>query len=162
MAVIIRVIGKLSIKKSMADLLVIYMWSKDFCLGCQNLVRTLDKMNNSRPIIKIFLFPYTERTERIFSSNFANFFILPAYENARYAKMVWLENLHADRITVCFEPWQKLKARLGARKTGLSPPVFLYWPFQGGTSVVVPYCSCCLCLYFDSSITLVTYFVNFR
>ena len=25
-------------------------------------------------------------------------------------------------------------------KTGLSPQVFLYWPFQGGTSVVVPYC----------------------
>ena len=37
-------------------------------------------------------------------------------------------------------------------------PVFLYWPFQGGTSVVVPYCSCCLCLYFGSSIMLVTYF----
>ena len=34
--------------------------------------------------------------------------------------------------------------------------------FQGGTSVVVPYCSCCLCLYFGSSIMLVTYFVNFR
>ena len=32
-------------------------------------------MNNSRPIIKIFLFPYTERSERIFSSNVANFFI---------------------------------------------------------------------------------------
>ena len=30
--------------------------------------------------------------------------------------------------------------RLGTHKTGLSPPVFLYWPFQGGTSVVVPYC----------------------
>ena len=30
------------------------------------------------------------------------------------------------------------------------------------TSVVVPYCSCCLCLYFGSSIMLVTYFVNFR
>ena len=73
-----------------------------------------------------------------------------------------LENLHADRTTVCFEPWFKLRARLGARKTGLSPPVFLYWPFQGGTSVVVPYCSCCLCLYFGSSIMLVTYFVNFR
>ena len=43
-----------------------------------------------------------------------------------------------------------------------SCPVFLYWPFQGGTSVVVPYCSCCLCLYFGSSIMLVTYFVNFR
>ena len=27
---------------------------------------------------------------------------------------------------------------------------------------MVPYCSCCLCLYFDSSIMLVTYFVNFR
>ena len=73
-----------------------------------------------------------------------------------------LENLHADRTTVYFEPWQKLRARLGTRKTGLSPPVSLYWPFQGGTSVVVPYCSCCLCLYFGSSIMLVTYFVNFR
>ena len=48
-----------------------------------------------------------------------------------------LENLYADRTTVCFEPWQKLRARLGTRKTGLSPPVFLYWLFQGGTSVVV-------------------------
>ena len=27
---------------------------------------------------------------------------------------------------------------------------------------VAPYCSCCLCLYFGSSIMLVTYFVNFR
>ena len=27
---------------------------------------------------------------------------------------------------------------------------------------MVPYCSCCLCLYFDSSIMLVTCFVNFR
>ena len=51
-----------------------------------------------------------------------------------------LENLNADRTTVCFEPWWKLRARLGFRKTGLSPPVFLYWPFQGGTSVVIPYC----------------------
>ena len=69
------------------------MWSKDwiFVWDAKTLVRTLDKMNNSRPIIKIFLFPYTERTERLFSSNFANFFILPAHENARYAKMVfWL------------------------------------------------------------------------
>ena len=33
-----------------------------------------------------------------------------------------LENLHADRTTVCFEPWQKPRARLGSRKTGLSPP----------------------------------------
>ena len=27
---------------------------------------------------------------------------------------------------------------------------------------MVPYCSCCLCLYFGSSIMLVTYFVNFK
>ena len=27
---------------------------------------------------------------------------------------------------------------------------------------MVPYCSCCLCLYFGSSIMLVSYFVNFR
>ena len=33
-----------------------------------------------------------------------------------------IENLHADRTTVCFEPWQKPRARLGSRKTGLSPP----------------------------------------
>ena len=53
-----------------------------------------------------------------------------------------LENLHADRTTVCFESWQKPRARLGTRKTGLSSPapVFEYWPFQGGTSVVIPYC----------------------
>ena len=36
-----------------------------------------------------------------------------------------LENLHADWTTVCFEPWQKPRARLGSRKNGLSPfPVF--------------------------------------
>ena len=33
-----------------------------------------------------------------------------------------LENLYADRTTVCFEPWLKPRARLGSRKTGLSPP----------------------------------------
>ena len=64
------------------------MWSKDqiFIWDAKFLVRSLDKMNNSRPIIKIFLFPYTVRTEHIFSSNF---FILPIHENARYAKMVF-------------------------------------------------------------------------
>ena len=47
-----------------------------------------------------------------------------------------LENLHADRTTVYFEPWQKPSARLGSRKTGLSLPVIFYWPFQGCASVV--------------------------
>ena len=47
-------------------------------------------MNNTRPIIKLFLFPYRELTERILSSIFANFFIFfSAHENARYAKMVF-------------------------------------------------------------------------
>ena len=69
-----------------------YMWSKDqiFVWDAKTLVQTLDKMNNSRPIIKIFLFLYTERTECIFSSNFANFFISVPHESARYAKMVFL------------------------------------------------------------------------
>ena len=49
-----------------------------------------------------------------------------------------LENLHADRTTICFEPWQKPRASLGTRKTGLSPPPSnFYWPFLGGISVVV-------------------------
>ena len=34
-----------------------------------------------------------------------------------------LENLHADRTTVCLEPWQKPRARLSTHKTGLSHPV---------------------------------------
>ena len=75
-----------------------------------------------------------------------------------------LENLHADRTTVCLEPWQKPRARLGSRKTGLSPPprYFNYWPFQDGASVVVPVtCSCCRYLYFSSAIMLMTYFSKF-
>ena len=51
-------------------------------------------------------------------------------------------------------------------KPGLSHPIFLYWPFQGGTVLVLWFltvtCSCCLYLYFGSAIMLVTYFVNFR
>ena len=58
-----------------------------FVWDAKTSIRTLDKMNNSRPIIKTFLFPNTKRTERIFSSNFANFFIFAANENARYGKM---------------------------------------------------------------------------
>ena len=68
-----------------------------------------------------------------------------------------LENLHADRTVVCFEPWQKPRARLGTRKTGLSPPVIFYWPFQGGNSVVVHiYLLLCLlfCLLHDFVATL--------
>ena len=66
------------------------MCSKDrfFVWDAKTLVRTLDKMNNTRPIIKIFLFPFTERTERIFSSSFPTFLFLPAHVNSRYAKMV--------------------------------------------------------------------------
>ena len=59
-----------------------------FVWDAKTLVRTLDKMNNSIPIIKIFLFPCTERTERFFLPILPTFLFLPAHENARYAKMV--------------------------------------------------------------------------
>ena len=67
------------------------MWSKDriFVWDAKTLVRTLNKMNNSRPIIKISFFPIQNTPNVFFSSNFANFFILPAHKNATYAKMVF-------------------------------------------------------------------------
>ena len=73
----------------------------------------------------------------------------------------WVGGLRADRVAVCFEPWWRLGAGLGARGAGLGPPVFLYWPFQGGVSFVVPCCSCCLCLCFGSSVVLVACLVGF-
>ena len=76
-----------------------------------------------------------------------------------------LENLHADRTTVCFEPWQKPRARLDTRKTGLSPPQ--YFNTDRSKAVLLLWfltvtCSCCPYLYFGSAIMLVTYFVNYR
>ena len=45
------------------------------------------------------------------------------------------ENFLADQTTVCLEPWQKPRARLGSRKTGLSLPTIL---------LIVPrQCFCC-------------------
>ena len=78
------------------------------------------------------------------------------------ARHVQIHIFHTKQngIPWCHEYW-KWSSQIQSDRL-LSPPVFLYWPFQGGTSVVVPYCSCCLCLYFGSSIMLVTYFVNFR
>ena len=32
-----------------------------------------------------------------------------------------------EQLTKCFEPLEKLRVRLGTRKTGLSPPVILYY-----------------------------------
>ena len=46
----------------MVDLHVIER--SNFIRDAKTLVRTLDKINNTRPIIKIFLFPYIECTER--------------------------------------------------------------------------------------------------
>ena len=42
-----------------------------------------------------------------------------------------------------------------------APQCFLCWPFRGGASVVVPCCSCCLCLCFGSAVVLVACFVGF-
>ena len=78
-----------------------------------------------------------------------------------------LENLHADRTAVCFEPWWKPRARLGSHKTGLSPPSPLqYFNTDRSKAVLLLWfptvtCSCCPCLYFCSAITLVTYFSKF-
>ena len=74
-----------------------------------------------------------------------------------------LENLHADRTTICFEPSQKPRARLGSRKTGLSP---LYFNTDSSKAVLLLLFlnvtdSCCPYLYFGSAIMLVTYFSNF-
>ena len=62
-------------------------------------------MNNSRPIIKIFLFPNTERTERIF-------LFLPAHENARYAKMVF--RLRIGKLRIFYKYINRLL--LGSKK----------------------------------------------
>ena len=75
-----------------------------------------------------------------------------------------LENLHADRTTVCFKPWQKPRARLGPCKTGLCPQ---YFNTDRSKAVLLLWfltvtCSCCPYLYFGSAIMLVTYSVNFR
>ena len=77
-----------------------------------------------------------------------------------------LENLHADQKTVCFEPWQKPRAKLGTRKTGLSPQ---YFNTDRSKAVLMLWfltvtctCSCCSYLYFGSAIRLVTYFISFR
>ena len=43
-----------------------------------------------------------------------------------------------EQLTKCCEPPQKMRLRLWPCKTGLSPPVILYYrSFQGDTSVVV-------------------------
>ena len=49
----------------------------------------------------------------------------------------------------CYEPLQKQRVKLGACKTGLSPPVTLcYWSFQGDSSVVVLFVLCLLVFIF--------------
>ena len=66
-----------------------------------------------------------------------------------------LENLHADRTTVCFEPWQKPRARFKL-------PSILILTVPRRSSVVVPYCylfllsvySCAFC-----SIWILFYFM---
>ena len=75
---------------------------------------------------------------------------------------------HADRTTVCFEPWQKPRARLGSRKTGLSPPPPppQYFNTDRSKAVLLLWfltvtCSSCPYLYFSSAIMLVTYFSKF-
>ena len=74
-----------------------------------------------------------------------------------------LENLHEDRTALCFELWQKLRARLWSRKSGLSPK---YFNTDRSKAVLMLWfltvtCSCCPYLYVGSPIMLVTYFSEF-
>ena len=60
-----------------------------------------------------------------------------------------------------------MRARLGSRKTGLSPPHPQYVYTDRSKAVLLLWfltvtCSCCPYLYFGSAIMIVTYFVNFR
>ena len=48
-----------------------------FVWDAKTSIRTLDKMNNSRPIIKTFLFPYTERTNVFFLQFCQLFYFCP-------------------------------------------------------------------------------------
>ena len=73
-----------------------------------------------------------------------------------------LENLHADRTTVWFEPWQKPRGRWGSHKSGLSPPPPQYFNTDRSKAVLLLWfltvtCSCCPYLQFGSHIMLVTY-----
>ena len=63
-----------------------------------------------------------------------------------------LGNLHVDRTTVYFEPWQKPRAWLGSRKTGLSSPICILI-----LTAVVPYCNLFLLSVF---ILWISYYVN--
>ena len=74
---------------------------------------------------------------------------------------------------ICFPWWSidELRARLGSRKTGLSPapppPRPQYFNTGRSKAVLLFWfltvtCSCCPYLYFGSAIILLTYFVNFR
>ena len=95
--------------------------SKDriFVRDAKTLVQTLDKMNNTRPIIKIFLFPYAEHTKHIFSSNFANFFYF-----CPHTKMLdtpkWFSNCESVNsvvsINITREQKQKKKLSKGLKK----------------------------------------------
>ena len=64
-----------------------------------------------------------------------------------------------------FSMEDELRARLGSRKTGLSPPL-QYFNTDRSKAVLLLWflavtCSCCPYLYFGSPIMLVTYFSKF-
>ena len=66
-----------------------------------------------------------------------------------------------------FEPWQKPRARLGTRKTSLTPPPPQYFNTDRSKAILLLWfltvtCSCCAYLFYGSAIMLMTYFVNFR
>ena len=63
-----------------------------------------------------------------------------------------LEKVHADRTTICFEPWQKPRARLGSVKPVKAPPPQYFNTDHSKTVLLLWFrkvtCSCCPYLYF--------------
>ena len=51
-------------------------------------------------------------------------------------------DLHMYRTNICFYHYGSWRRGLGPRKASLSPSVIHYWPFQGGTFIVLLFVAC--------------------
>ena len=138
-----------------------------------------DKMNNTRPMIKIFLFLYTEHTERLFSSNFAMFFFFYFWPHTKMLETPkWFSDCESVNsvvsITISRDYYsgaktkkKKKKKKKTFKRTEKKKKKKKWNKIKSGTNKLLLWfltvtCSWCLYLYFGSAIMLVTYFVNIR
>ena len=77
-----------------------------------------------------------------YSSRFISVMNLNLYVHCVDALMSRSPSRGLNNLNV-YESQHNLGRRLLQRETGLSPPVFYYWPFQGGASVVVHFTYWC-------------------